>query len=63
MTTISALIPRLRWHRSGSVVAIRCAVCRTWRKPKAFNCNATTCHYCSYAAARRRVTARAARRG
>jgi hypothetical protein len=61
--TISTLIPRLRWHRTGLVVAIRCAACRTWRKPKAFNRNANTCHYCTYPAARRRVTGRAAQRG
>lgn len=63
MSKLSALIPRLRTHRSGRVVAIRCAVCRTWRKPRAFNRNATVCHYCTYPAARRRVTDRAARRG
>ena len=66
MTSIAALIPRLR-YRTGRVVAIRCATCRTWRKPNQFNRHATTCHGCCYGAARRRLAAhlnaRAHRRG
>ena len=63
MTSIAALIPRIRFQYSGRVVAIRCAACRTWRKPRYFARNSNTCHPCSYGAARRRITARAARHG
>ncbi|MEV6845464.1 hypothetical protein [Actinoplanes sp. NPDC051411] len=62
MTTITGLIPRLR-YRTGRVVSIRCAACRTWRKPRAFDLNTNICHDCSYGAAHKRVTARPARRG
>lgn len=62
MTSIAAFIPRIRWHRTGRVVAIRCAACRTWRKPYCFARNSNTCHECTYGAARRRVTRRADRR-
>lgn len=63
MTTITALIPRLRWNRAGRIVSIRCAACRTWRKPRAFDRNTNTCHDCAYGAARKRVTNRAASLG
>jgi hypothetical protein len=62
MTTIAALIPRIR-YRTGRVVAIRCATCRAWRKPRHFNRNTNTCRACCYGQARRRITARADRRG
>jgi NAD-dependent SIR2 family protein deacetylase len=62
MTTISALIPRLR-HRHGRIVSIRCAACRTWRKPRAFDRNSNTCHTCSYSAARKRLLHRITQRG
>ena len=62
MTTITALIPRIR-YRTARIVAIRCTRCRTWRKPRHFDCNANTCRVCSYSAAYRRITARADRRG
>jgi hypothetical protein len=45
MTTINGIIPRLR-YRTGRVVAIRCAACRTWRKPRCFAPNANTCRIC-----------------
>jgi single-stranded DNA-binding protein len=53
MTTLSALIPRMR-YRTGRVVAIRCATCRTWRKTRRFNRNGTVCHTCIRLAATRR---------
>jgi hypothetical protein len=59
MTTISALIPRLR-HRRGQVVSIRCSECRTWRKPRYFDRASNTCQACTYSAAHRRIRARAA---
>ncbi len=62
MTTLAALIPRLR-YRTGRIVAIRCTGCRLWRKPRHVNPRTTTCHGCSYGAARRRITARAKQRG
>jgi hypothetical protein len=62
MTTITALIPRIR-YRTARVVAIRCTGCRTWRKPRHFDRNAGTCRACSHSAAHRRITARADRRG
>ena len=62
MTTITALIPRLH-RRTGRVVAIRCAACRTWRKPRHFDRHTNTCRDCAYGQARRRVTDRATRRG
>ena len=62
MTTLTALIPRLR-YRTGRVVAIRCTACRAWHKPRHFNRHSNTCHGCSYGAGRRRITARADRRG
>ncbi len=45
MTPLTALIPRLR-YRTGRVVAIRCATCRTWRNPRHFPRNSTTCRRC-----------------
>jgi hypothetical protein len=62
MTTITALIPRLRWNRTGRVVSVRCAACRTWRKPRHFDGDTHTCHECSYGAARKRLANRTARR-
>jgi hypothetical protein len=62
MTTITALIPRLRLNRTGRIVSVRCAACRTWRKPRHFDRNPNTCHDCVYGAARKRVTDRAAQR-
>jgi hypothetical protein len=62
MTTFATFIPRLR-YRTGRVVAIRCTSCRTWRNPRMFDRRSNTCHGCSYGAARRRLTARAHRRG
>ena len=58
MTRISALIPRLR-HRHGRIVSIRCQECRTWRKPRHFARNSSTCQACTYSAAHRRLKARA----
>jgi hypothetical protein len=46
MTTITALIPRIRRHRTGRVIAIRCATCRTWRKPWYFARNSNVCRTC-----------------
>ena len=46
MTTITALVPRIRRHHTGRVVAIRCATCRTWRHPRHFPRNSTTCRRC-----------------
>jgi hypothetical protein len=62
MTTIAALIPRLR-YRTGRIVAIRCATCKTWRKPRHFDPRTNVCHGCTYEAARRRIATRATRRG
>ena len=62
MTSITALIPRIR-HRTGRVVAIRCTACHLWRKPRHFTRTTNTCRSCSYGQARRRTTARADRRG
>ena len=66
MTSIAALIPRLR-YRTGRVVAIRCTACHLWRKPRHFNQRTNTCHGCCYGAARRHLAAhlnaRAHRRG
>ena len=45
MSTVNGIIPRLR-YRTGRVVAIRCAACRTWRKPRCFAPNANTCRTC-----------------
>ncbi len=45
MTTITALSPRTR-HRTGRIVAIRCATCKTWRKPRYFTRNTNTCRRC-----------------
>lgn len=61
MSTLTALIPRLR-YRTGRVVSIRCAACRTWRKPRHFDRNTNTCHDCVHGAAHKRFTDRAARR-
>ena len=47
----------------GRFVSIRCATCRTWRKPRHFDRNTNTCRACAYGAAHRRLTARAARNG
>ena len=58
MTTISALIPRIRF-RTGRVVAIRCTKCRTWRKPNLFSRSTNVCRLCSYGEARRRILERA----
>jgi hypothetical protein len=58
MTSIAALIPRIRFHRTGRVVAIRCTRCRTWRKPHLFARNGNTCQPCTYDQARRRVLSR-----
>jgi hypothetical protein len=58
MTTIAALIPRLR-RRTGRVIAIRCTKCRTWRKPNLFARNTNVCRPCTYGEARRRVLDRA----
>jgi hypothetical protein len=63
MTTIAALIPRLRLHRTGRVIAIRCTTCRTWRKPNLFTHTANVCRPCTYGEARRRVLDRARGRG
>ena len=60
--TIPVLVPRIRRHRTGRVVAIRCTTCRTWRKPRHVDRHTGTCHTCSYTAAHRRVTARNQRR-
>lgn len=62
MTTLTALIPRLR-VRTGQVVAIRCIACRQWRKPRHFNRTGSNCNDCSHGAARRRLRLRATRRG
>ncbi|MCA2219522.1 hypothetical protein [Jidongwangia harbinensis] len=62
MTSIAALIPRIRYHRTGRVVAIRCATCRHWRKPRHFAATANRCHTCTHDQARTRVTNRAAAR-
>jgi hypothetical protein len=62
MTSIAALIPRFRVHRTGRVLAIRCTQCRIWRKPNVFNPHTNTCHDCVLSAARRRVIALGARR-
>ncbi|MET8146890.1 hypothetical protein ACIBSW_14080 [Actinoplanes sp. NPDC049668] len=59
MPTIAALIPRLRLHRTGRVIAIRCTKCRTWRKPNLFARNINACRRCTYGEARRRVLDRA----
>ncbi len=61
MTSIAVLIPRLR-YRTGRVVAFRCTACHLWHKPRRFDLRTTTCHSCSYGAARKRITARANRR-
>ena len=58
MTTIAAFIPRLRRHHTGRIVAIRCADCKTWRKPRHFDRTANTCRDCVYGAAHRRITHR-----
>jgi hypothetical protein len=63
MTSIAALIPRLRWHRTGRVVAIRCTTCRTWRKPNRFAPTGNVCGFCRYGEAHRRVLDRAHGRG
>jgi ssDNA-binding Zn-finger/Zn-ribbon topoisomerase 1 len=55
MTSITDLIPRLRLHRTGRVVAVRCTKCRTWRKPNRFDRNTNVCRPCTYGEARRRV--------
>ena len=59
MTAITALIPRTR-HRTGRIVAVRCATCKTWRKPRYFTRDTNTCRRCptgrylaTYAAKRR----------
>lgn len=62
MTTITALVPRIRLHRTGRIVAVRCTRCRTWRKPNLFTARSNVCHRCSYGAARRRLLDRARRR-
>lgn len=58
MTTIAALIPRMRRNGTGRIVAIRCASCRTWRKLRHFDRLENTCPDCVYGAARKRVLAR-----
>jgi hypothetical protein len=66
MTTVAALIPRIpriRFQRSGRVIAIRCTTCRTWRKPNLFTHRSNVCHACTYGAARRRLLATARARG
>ncbi|GLY97646.1 hypothetical protein [Actinoplanes sp. NBRC 103695] len=44
-TTRIPRVPRLR-IRESRVVAIRCATCRTWRKPRHFTRNGNTCRRC-----------------
>lgn len=61
MTKLAALIPRIRTQHTGRIVAIRCATCRTWRKPRQFNPTANTCHDCVYGEARKRITGRVTR--
>ena len=61
MTTIAALIPRLR-YRTGRVVAIRCTTCHLWRKTRHFDRNTNTCRTCTHGPAARRLAARADRR-
>jgi hypothetical protein len=63
MTTVAALIPRLRLHRTGRIIAIRCTKCRTWRKPNLFTQYTNVCRLCSYGEARRRVLEHARVRG
>ena len=63
MTTITALIPRLRLHHTGHVVAVRCTKCRTWRKPNLFSPHTNVCRLCCYGEARRRILDRARGRG
>ena len=46
--TAVALIPRVRHDRDGHIVAIRCATCRTWRKPGRFGRYTQTCRHCPY---------------
>ncbi|MEV6493359.1 hypothetical protein AB0M20_32775 [Actinoplanes sp. NPDC051633] len=61
-TTMTAMIPRIRIHRCGRVVAIRCATCRTWRKPRQFLRNASTCRRCPTGRLGRYLTRSAAQR-
>ena len=66
MSTLTALIPRLR-YRTGRVVSIGCSTCRKWRKPRHFSRNTNTCHTCVYdanlAARRRHIAALSTKRG
>ncbi|MFI7541094.1 hypothetical protein [Actinoplanes sp. NPDC049599] len=60
MTSIAALIPRIRIDRTARVVAIRCASCRTWRKPWHFARNTNTCRRCPTGRLGRYLATRAA---
>jgi hypothetical protein len=62
MTTVTALIPRVRRDRHGRAQAIRCTTCGTWRKPYRFSRNTVTCRRCPYGAVGRHTANYAARR-
>jgi hypothetical protein len=57
MTSFAALIPRIRFYTTGSVMAIRCTHCHQWRKPRQFTPDTNVCRPCLKGPARRHYRA------
>ncbi len=62
MTTVTALIPRVRRDRTGRAQAIRCTACGSWRKPYRFTRNAVICRRCPFGPVGRHIATYAATR-